>query len=421
MDMKRIFLFLLFSVFYLAHNQVFAIVDTLQLSIKQADELFLKTNYQLLATSLQISDQKAQLLQAKLYPNPSFTAEFNAVDPENNKVLHLGASGEQSFQLEQLILLGGKRKSQIELAKKNVELAELAFQDLVRQLKFQLHAGLYLLHQQQLLISKYNRQLKMVDDILTSYDEQAKKGNIPLKDVVRLKGVYLNLTNERAQITGDYYAGLAKIQTLLQTDKIVVPSIEAQQFNQLILPFKLDFLLDEALLNRSDILMSKKDMDIAGQYLDLQKRLAKTDITLYTNYDQRGGAFQQQVNLGVRMPLMFWNRNQGNIKSAEVQIQSKNYLFESLKSQVIAEVKSNYLQYQQTITEYKKNHQLYNEDFDSTLKGMTENFRKGNVSLIEFVDFFESYNNALSEMARSQIQLATSAEQINLSTGKELF
>jgi len=405
----------------LGQNHLFAAADTLQVSLKQADQLFLKSNYQLLATELQISDQKAQLLQAKLYPNPSFTAELNAIDPENNQVFHLGSTGEQSFQLEQLILLGGKRKSQIELAKKNVEMAELAFQDLIRQLKFQLHAGLYLLHQQQLLISKYTRQLKMVDGILNSYEEQAKKGNIPLKDVVRLKGVYLNLTNERAQVTGDYYASLARVQTLLQTDKIVLPAIDDNQINQLILPFKLDYLLEEALLNRTDILMSKKDMEIADQFLDLQKRLAKTDITLYTNYDQRGGAFQRQVNLGVRLPLMFWNKNQGNIKSAEVQKQTKNYLFEALKAQVVAEVKSNFLQYQQTISEYKKNKKLYNEDFESTLKGMTENFQKGNVSLIEFVDFFESYNNALSEMARSQMQLATSAEQIKLSTGKELF
>jgi len=405
----------------LGQNHLFAAADTLQVSLKQADQLFLKSNYQLLATELQISDQKAQLLQAKLYPNPSFTAELNAIDPENNQVFHLGSTGEQSFQLEQLILLGGKRKSQIELAKKNVEMAELAFQDLIRQLKFQLHAGLYLLHQQQLLISKYTRQLKMVDGILNSYEEQAKKGNIPLKDVVRLKGVYLNLTNERAQVTGDYYASLARVQTLLQTDKIVLPAIDDNQINQLILPFKLDYLLEEALLNRTDILMSKKDMEIADQFLDLQKRLAKTDITLYTNYDQRGGAFQRQVNLGVRLPLMFWNKNQGNIKSAEVQKQTKNYLFEALKAQVVAEVKSNFLQYQQTISEYQKNKKLYNEDFESTLKGMTENFQKGNVSLIEFVDFFESYNNALSEMARSQMQLATSAEQIKLSTGKELF
>ncbi len=419
--MQRIRFYYFFTLLLFSPLLLDAATDTLRISIKQADAFFIKSNYQLLAAGLQISDQQAQVLQSKLYPNPTFTAELNAIDPENNKVFHLGSTGEQSFQLEQLILLGGKRKSQIELAKKNVEMAELAFQDLIRQLKYELHAGLYMLHQQQLVISKYSRQLKLVDGILSTYELQAKKGNIPLKDVVRLKGVYLNLTNERAQITGDYYTTLAKVQTLLQTDKIVVPLIDDNQINQLILPFKLEYLLEEALQSRTDILMGKKNMEIADQYLDLQKRLAKTDITLYTNYDQRGGAFQRQVNIGVRLPLMFWNKNQGNVQSAQVQIQRKSYEFEALKAQVIAEVKSNFLQYQQTINEYQKNQKLYNEDFESTLKGMTDNFQKGNVGLIEFVDFFESYNNAVSEMARSQMQLATSAEQIKLSIGKELF
>lgn len=419
--MKRVY-FLFFSMLlFSAPKQLLATADTLQITIKQADEIFLKSNYQLLASSLQIDDQRAQMIQAKLYPNPSFAAEINTVDPENGKVFHVGPSGEQTFQLEQLILLAGKRKSQIELAKKNVEMAELAFQDVIRQLKFQLHAGMYALHQQQLLIEKYSRQLKMVDDILYSYDAQAKKGNIPLKDVVRLKGVYLNLTNERAQVLSDYYSSLSRVQTLLQTEKIVIPSIDDKQINQLILPFTLSYLTEEAMLNRTDVLMSKKDMEISSQYLDLQKRLAKADITVYANYDQRGGAFQRQLNLGVRLPLMFWNKNQGNIQSAQFQVQVKNYLFEALKAQVAAEVKSNFLQYQQTIVEYQKNQKLYNEDFESTLKGITENFQKGNVSLIEFVDFFESYNNAVSEMARSQMQLATSAEQIKLSIGKELF
>jgi len=403
------------------HVGLFAASDTLFVNIQQADDIFLKSNYQLLASGLNISNQKAQLLQASLYPNPLLTAEINAIDPENNQIFHIGGSGEQNFQFEQLILMGGKRKSQIDLAKKNVEMAELSFQDLVRQLKYELHTGLYQLNQQQLLIGKYNRQLKMLDEILSAYEEQSKRGNIPLKDVVRLKGVYLNLTNERAQVTGDYYATLSQVQILLQTNKIVMPNIEDAQFTKLVMPFNLDYLLEEALQNRTDIQMGKKDMDIASQYLDLQKRLSKADMTLYANYDQRGGAFLRQFNVGVRVPLMWFNRNQGNIKSAETQVQSKNFLFDAIKVQVQSEVKGNYLQYQQTVSEYQKNKKLYNEDFEITLKGITENFKKGNVSLIEFVDFFESYNNALSEMARSQMQLATSAEQIKLSTGKDLF
>ena len=117
--------------------------DTLKINIKQADSLFLKNNFQLLASAMNIDVQKAQIIQAKLYPNPVFTADVNAYDPENKQAFHVNNSGQKGFQLEQLILLGGKRKAQIELAKTNVKISELEFQQLVSQLKFQLHGSMY--------------------------------------------------------------------------------------------------------------------------------------------------------------------------------------------------------------------------------------------------------------------------------------
>jgi cobalt-zinc-cadmium efflux system outer membrane protein len=395
--------------------------DTLSLTINQADKMFLSANFQLMASSMNIEAQKAQEIQAKLYPNPVLTADFNAIDPENNQAFHVGSSGQQSVQLEQLIILGGKRKAQMDLAKTSTQMAELALQDLLRQLKFQLHTGLFLLSQKQLLISKYDKQLSLLDEIVSAYEKQVPKGNIPLKDLVRLKGVYLNLSNERAAIYGVYFDQMTKVQTLLQTKKIVSPIVSDAEIRAFVLPVNVEDLYQEAIANRPDLLMSQKDLVFAQQYFSLQQKLAKPDITLFASYDQRGGAFQRQVNLGFAVPLMFWNKNQGNIKTAKAQIQSKNFEYEGLKSQVLAEVNGTYLQYQQTVKEYMKNSKLYNDDFEITLKGMSDNFQKGNVSVLEFVDFFESYNNALSEMARTKIQLATSIEQIKLSTGKEQF
>jgi cobalt-zinc-cadmium efflux system outer membrane protein len=411
----------LFLLLFFVSLTGYAQIDTLAITIKQADKIFLTANFQLMASAMNIEAQKAQEIQAKLYPNPVLTADFNAIDPENNRVFHLGSEGQQSLQLEQLIILGGKRKSQIDLAKTSTEMAGFALQDLMRQLKYQLHTGLFLISQKQLLIAKYDKQLNLLDEIVSAYETQVPKGNIPLKDLVRLKGVYLNLSNERAAIYSDYFDQMTKVQTLLQTKKIITPSVSDSEIRSFVLPINVNDLYQEAIQNRPDLLMSQKDLTFAQQYFTLQQKLAKPDITIFASYDQRGGAFQRQVNLGFAIPLMFWNKNQGNIKTAQALIQTKNFVYEGLKSQVIAEVNGTYLQYQQTVKEYLKNSKLYNDDFEITLKGMTDNFQKGNVSVLEFVDFFESYNNALSEMTRTKIQLATSIEQIKLSTGKEQF
>ncbi len=395
--------------------------DTLRISLEEADRMFLKNNYDLLASALNIDAGKAQVIQAGLYPNPVVTADLNAIDPENRKVVHVGRSGQKFFQVEQLILLGGKRKAQIDLAATNVAIAELEFQDLIRRLRFELHTGLYFLDQQAYLIQKYNKQLELLDTILSAYDTQVKKGNIPLKDMVRLKGVYLNLNNNKAEAVRQYLEEMAKVKTILQTGQYIVPDIPDSIIGESRKAVSEKELQDIAFQSRPDYLAVQQNITLASQYYQFQKTMARPDINVFGSYDQRSGAFNNQVNLGVSIPLPLWNKNQGNITAAKIAVQQQEYSAEAFRARLMAEIHYHHTSYLNSLEEYRKVLRLYNEDFDLTLAGITDNFKKGNVSLIEFVDFFEAYNDALSEIARLKIQLLTSAEQLNLSAGKQIF
>lgn len=395
--------------------------DTMKVSIEQADSMFLATNYQVLASAMNIDAQTAQIIQAKLYPNPSLTLEGNAYDPQNKKAFHLDKSGEYSFQLDQLILLGGKRRVQIEIAKSNARIAELEFQDMVRQLKFELHRSLFAVNQQLQLLDKYNKQLVLLETIVEAYSVQEKKGNIPMKDVVRLKGAYLSLNNDRAQVYKVYFEELSKVQAILQTKQVVTLSIKDSDIAAFVKDVNLDELDTIAVHNRADYLIAQQLQTVAEQNVRLQQRLAIPDVDVYSSYDRRGGAFNDQINLGLRFSLPTWNRNQGNIKTARFQMQAAQLQFQSAQTQLFAEIQNYYSQYEQTIGEYQKANRMYNDNFELTLKGISDNFQKGNVSLIEFVDFFENYNSAMAEIARVKIQLATLAEQLNAAIGKDIF
>ena len=49
---------------------------------------------------------------------------------------------------------------------------KLEFQQLVRKLKFQLHSDLFALGQQKFLLDTYNKQLALLDTILSTYQVQ---------------------------------------------------------------------------------------------------------------------------------------------------------------------------------------------------------------------------------------------------------
>lgn len=395
--------------------------DTLRINIQQADSIFLKNSFYLMASSMNIEAQKAQILQAKLYPNPIFTADFNAYDPENNRALHLGETGQKSFQFEQLIILGGKRKSEIEMAKTNAAIAELEFQQLSRNLKYQLHSNLYSSGQQEFLLHKYNQQLTLLDSLLSAYQIQVDKSNIPLKELVRLKGAYLKLNNDRSEITKEYFTTQASLQKILQASSIIKFEFSEEDITQYVKFISLDELKATASANRPDLLIMQQNNLFTQQYLQYQKRLAVPDINLFTSYEQRGGAFQNQVNAGISLPLPLWNRNQGNIKTAQYKLQENQYQVQSLQNEINTEIQNAYAFYTQTILEYNKASNLYNQDFEITINGMTDNFQKRNVSIIEFIDFFEAYNEVLTELTRIKKQLVSSAEELNLLTGKDIY
>ncbi len=398
-----------------------AATDTLRVSIRQADSLFISHNFYLLASSMNIEAQKAQIIQARLFPNPVFTADVNAYDPQNNKIFHVGSTGQKGFQLDQLILLGGKRKSQIEMAKTNVTIAELEFQNLTRQLKFKLHGQLATIGQQQVLLQKYNAQLALLDTIMSAYEIQVNKGNIPLKDLVRLKGVYLNLNNDRAELLHGYLEAQSNVQVLLETQSIVAFRFTDRDIEGYIKDVPLEELQAEAIANHPELRLYRQNTLLAKQFIQYQKHLAIPDINLFTSYDQRGGAFANQLNAGISIPLPLWNRNQGNIKSSEFHLKESEYLQEALEHETLSVLQNNYALYTQTVSEYRKAMNLYNSDFETTVRGMSDNFQKRNVSLIEFVDFFESYNEVLSELARIKTQLVNTAELLNLSIGKDIY
>lgn len=62
-------------------------------------------------------------IQARIWDNPTITAELNAYNPDRDKLFDIGKEGQKSFGVEQLIYLGGKKRNEIKLAQTNEQLA----------------------------------------------------------------------------------------------------------------------------------------------------------------------------------------------------------------------------------------------------------------------------------------------------------
>ena len=112
--------------------------DTVAITLREAEERFLKNNLQLLAGRFNIDAAKAEVYQAGLWSNPNISIEQNAYNKFTRRYFDMTKTGNTEVQLQQLILLAGKRDKQIRLAEINSQIAENSFYDLLRALKFEL-------------------------------------------------------------------------------------------------------------------------------------------------------------------------------------------------------------------------------------------------------------------------------------------
>ncbi|MFM7023469.1 MAG: TolC family protein [Flavobacteriales bacterium] len=414
--MRFTFLLLCIAVLLSARAQ-----DSLMINLPEAESIFLKENLILLAEQYHITAKEALLIQAKAYPNPVFSADVNAYNPPANRFFHADQSGQKAFSVEQLVLLGGKRSLEIEIARQNKAIAEAEFSELLRTLKKELHNSFFNLNQWQKVIRHADHQLRILDTIIFSFEEQSMLGNIPVKDVVRLKSVYLKINAGRSALSAAMIDEMKKMQLLLHSSKMIVPQLSDSVFDKYGPMKTYDDLLQIAFEHRPDFKIANGEMAMASLHFQLQKRMLVPDVLVNVSYDQRGGAFNNQVNAGVRIPLPLWDQNRGNIKSAGVYQKETELYLEQKKLEIASDVGAAHRNMQRSIEEYNKMKSFYNRDFNEVFNGMNENFQKKNITILEFVDFFEAYMESIREFERVKAQLGISAAQVNYVSATSIY
>jgi cobalt-zinc-cadmium efflux system outer membrane protein len=392
------------------------------LTLAECESVFLKKNLSILAAEYNITAARAGEIQAALWPNPYVSAELNAINPVQNKVLDVGSHGEKVFYIQQLILLGGKKKNEIALAKTNTAAAELDFQDLLRNLKYQLRINYFSAYYDSKSLELVNGQFLQLDSLIKSYKVQLDKGNVAMKDMVRLQALLLELNQSRTELANDVRNEFWQLSTLLADSQKIYPTPLNKEINiaeNLILPE--DSLIAFSRRNRPDYLLFKKTIEAAEFNLKWQKSLAIPDLSVGAGYDQRGGAFNNQLNLTLGMPLVLWNRNQGNVATAQADVQRTELNFSKKDNELVTEIKSSL----ELLKINKQNKiladSMINPDYLAVWKSVYRNFARKNISIIEFTDFVESYLQSSIYLNQMEKSFLLSRQQINWVTNTEIF
>ena len=383
--------------------------DTVELTISQAEEVFLSENLELLAAHYHLTAEEAALVGAGLRPNPQLSANVSYVNPFVKPVDYTAT--QTAYRIDQLIELGGKRGKRIGVAEHSVESAKAEFQGTLRELLSRLResyldaavsAKLYALADTTNRIFTKSRELAAV---------RFKAGDIGEAELRKLELAQLDVRqdlNDAFQQSNTAESGLRKMLNY----SAVAPIRLSYSFHPSTMLPNEDSLAALALTIRPDLVSVHEKRLMAEQQVDLAHANAFPDLMVGVELDRQGPDFRNTLGGGVGIALPIFNRNQDEIQRAEAEAQASEADRKELENAVANDVHSAFKNYRDSWS--------YMQSLpDSTILSARRvqemsvaSYSSGNAGLIDFLETqrvcasaLRSYYAALRKHLENQIEL----------------
>ena len=418
--MNRAFLFLLFL---LLAGKMCAQQVAGTLTLKEAEQRFLERNLSLIAERYNIDMAQAQVLQAKLFENPVISLEQNVYNRLNGKYFDFGKEGEAVVEIEQVIHLAGQRNKQVRLEKINKEIAEYQFEEVMRTLRQELNEKFVEVYFLSKSIAIYEKEVNSLQALLGGMKIQQEKGNISLMEISRLESMLFSLRKEKNERENDLLTTREELNLLLNLpeDTQVQLSLDEEVLQQLDLS-QLSFADLKAIINeRPDQKIARSTVNASRANLKLQKSMAFPEFSVKGNYDRVGNFINDYFAIGVSLSVPIFNRNQGNIKAARFSIQQAGVQQEYAANRADMELFTAYTSLKKATQLYQSTNMDLERNFEKLITGVNENFTRKNISLLEFIDYYDSYKETCIQLYEIKKNVFLAMENLNTVVGQNVL
>ena len=393
------------------------------LTLKEAEETFLKNNLLLLSAKFEIDVKKAGIIQAKLYANPNISIDQNVFNDNTNRYFDTTRNGHTTVQIQQLFLLGGKIEKRTKVAEINKAISEQQFFDLLRALKFELRSSFFAIHFLRQSIQFYDGSILALRKTVSSLEKAYEKRAVLQAEMLRLKALLFFLENERTEAVVQIRQKEASMRILLNSPEMAnvtfVPKINAKSLEDVKLTdLKLNKVLEDAFENRPDLKIAIQALKLEEANLALQQANAIPDLSFGPMYNRNGTAYPNYWGVTAQLSVPIFDRN---IEAAEKSILTRRSELQNQKLQAENEVNIVFNRVLEKDRLYQSFKNRFAEDYMNLAQLMISNYEKRYLTIIEFADFFETYRSSVQQMLKLQIDRVESIENLNYSVGKNIL
>ena len=392
----------------------------------QVKAKFEASNPALRADADSVDEMRAEEITAYLRPNPQFTmtADGTQIAP-NHGVWQPLAGTFVSPNVSYLHERDHKRELRLESAREGTRISEDEHEDLKRTMEFTLRAAFVQTLEAKTVLELAQSDLAYYDKIIAISQDRFKAGDIAQIDMDRIE--LLRVQYESELQTAIVNLRTAKIQLLqLLNDRTPVEQFDVTgpfDFSEALQP--LDAYRQMALDARPDLQAALQAAQQAVTNHKLASANGSTDPTFgawYTwNASTNNPDATQTLGLSVSVPLRIFDRNQGEKKRTQIDIDRSQQETEAARAQVFSDVDTAYAQVQSNIALLKPYKAKYNDEALRVRDTITYSYQHGGASLMDFLNAQSDYRQVQLAYAQLIGAYLTAVGQLNLAVGREVI
>ena len=375
------------------------------LSQDEAVTLALWNNAQLQVDLATLGFARADLIEAKMIPNPAFSLLF----PIGPKALEtdLGIPIDVLWQRHHRI------------AAANLDAQSLAEDlitnglELIRDVQTT-YVGLWL-SQKKLELAIEDAQIQ--DEIIRLTQERFKAGDI---SGVEAEKIYVDsfesIGNMRSLIKEtdvtkqrlNTLLGLIEDNVAYNTETINIPEEST---------YSIDTLLETAFAARPDLRAAELTIEAAGKKIGWEKSKIYNFIAVIDAKDE--GEDSLTIGPGIELDIPIFNQNQGQIARAKAELEQAARKYEALRQNIILQVRQAFTSY---VSDYKE-FELWNNDIipylQKKVEQTTKSFEIGEIPYLTIFEARQSLIEAKLKLVESTAHLLIDAAELNYWVGKK--
>jgi cobalt-zinc-cadmium efflux system outer membrane protein len=391
-----------------------------RVTLQQAVQAAVEHNLNLLAERYNISVADARIITAKLRPNPVLSLGVDYIDflrqfsPDKN----VGPT-EYNVRTDFTLERGGKRERRIEVATAQKEVAQLQLLNTTRTLVLDVQNAFVDVLQAKDNLALARENLKAFQSIVEVNTDRVRAGDLAKVELVRTQVAALQFQSAVRQAESKLRLAINKLQGLMGRG-IPSPTFDVSgELRRDSGTVILENVTAQALQLRPDLQALRKDQ--ARSLAEIRSQIAqgKVDYTVGTEFHRTFyNGSSDVLGFFFQAALPIFNKNQGEIERSRQEQQQVLARIRAAEADVRNDVRNAWVQY----TTSKElldtiEHSLLDQARD-VRDTMEYSYRRGEASLVEFLDAQRAFNDARQSYNDARADFARSLYTIDSTSGK---